>query len=249
VWDRFVVLISHCVTICTVVHWHDTAYTYVNIWSAPTVHCVRLLFIVITVNECCTSSPVHAQSHSYCNGTANCTVGHHCEALLFLGQNAFNANSVEEKLLFPFHVPQGAQTKYIYIFFFFSLSKFGSTQVIHKRKHQIIKHFFAEDICSPSCSTVCTYIHTYIHTCCHTVSWICQHWKRRVDGSCKYEQRKVYCLVEKSTWTVLYTANGLLCYVNIIVCIYVICVTNLRVSSFSLPSFNDCSRLQSDQNQ
>jgi len=31
------------------------------------------------------------QSHIYCNGTANCTVGHDCEAfLLLLGQIAFN---------------------------------------------------------------------------------------------------------------------------------------------------------------
>jgi len=29
-----------------------------------TVHCVRLLFIVITANECFTSSPVHAHSHT-----------------------------------------------------------------------------------------------------------------------------------------------------------------------------------------
>ena len=50
-----------------------------------------LLFIVITVNECCTSSPVHAH-----NGTANCTVGHDCEALLLLGQNVFNDSSVEK---------------------------------------------------------------------------------------------------------------------------------------------------------
>ena len=51
----------HTVTICTVVCWHDIAYIFVNIWSAPAVQCVRLLLIVISVNECCTSSPVHAQ--------------------------------------------------------------------------------------------------------------------------------------------------------------------------------------------
>jgi hypothetical protein len=49
------VLISHCVTICTAERCHDIAYTYVNIRSAPTVQCVRLLFVVITVNECCTA--------------------------------------------------------------------------------------------------------------------------------------------------------------------------------------------------
>ena len=86
--------VALCVTIYTVVHCHDTAYTSVNIWSAPTVHCVRLLFIVIIVNERCTSSTVPA--HSHCNGTANCAVGHHCDASLLLGQNAFNANSVEK---------------------------------------------------------------------------------------------------------------------------------------------------------
>jgi hypothetical protein len=40
------------------------------------------------------SSPVPARS--YCNGTANCTVGRDCEALLLLGQNEFSANSVKE---------------------------------------------------------------------------------------------------------------------------------------------------------
>ena len=40
-------------------------YTFLNIWTAPTVHCVRLLFIVITVNECCTSSPVHAHNQTF----------------------------------------------------------------------------------------------------------------------------------------------------------------------------------------
>ena len=94
------------------------------------------------------------QSHSYCNGTANCTVGHHCEALLFLGQNAFN---FVKKTTVPFHVPHGMQTKYI-IF---------ATWVPHK--HQNIKHFFAEDICSPFCSTVCT----YIHTCSNSVT-VCE---------------------------------------------------------------------------
>jgi len=49
--------------------------------------------------------------------------------------------------------------------------------------------------------------------------------------------------VEESTLTVLYTVNGLLCYVNIMVCIYVICITYLHVSSFSLSAFNDCCRL------
>jgi len=50
------------------------------------------------------------QSHSYCNGTANCTVGHDCEALLFLGQNAVN---FVKKTTVPFHVPHRIQTKYI----------------------------------------------------------------------------------------------------------------------------------------
>ena len=97
------------------------------------------------------------QSHSYCNGTANCTVGHHCEALLVLGQNAFN---FVKKTIVPFHVPHRTQTKYIVC----------ATSV--PRKHQIIKHFFAEDICSPVCSTICTYIyiHTYIHTCSNSVT-------------------------------------------------------------------------------
>ena len=72
-----------------------------------------------TYTQCCTSSPVHThndvpavlyihtmlyqQSYTYtqCNGTANCTVGHHCEALLLLGQNAVNDNCVEKKTTFP----------------------------------------------------------------------------------------------------------------------------------------------------
>ena len=112
-----------------------------------------------------------------------------------------------------------------------------------------------------------------------TVAWRSQQWGHVVDGYCKYEQRNVYCLLDKSTWTVLYTASGLLCYVNITVCMYVIWVTNIRVSSFSLSVFNplnaelnptchllallgahhilrvsrvrvnDCSRLLSDTNQ
>jgi len=61
--------------------------------------------------------------------------------------------------------------------------------------------------------------------------------------SCKYEQREIYCLVEKSTWTVLYAASGLLCYVNNMVCIYVVCVTNLHVPSWSISAFNDCCTL------
>jgi hypothetical protein len=125
---------------------HDTACTFANIWSAPSVHCVRLLFIVITVNECCTSSPVHAH-----NGTANCTVGHDCEALLLLGQNVFNANSVE-KTSFPFPMTHGIQIKYMVC------ANFSSTQVIHK-KYQIIKQFFAQDICSPF---TLPYVHKYM---------------------------------------------------------------------------------------
>lgn len=40
---------------------------------------------------------VQAVLYSYCNCTANCTVGRHdSEALLLLGQNAVNANSVEK---------------------------------------------------------------------------------------------------------------------------------------------------------
>ena len=77
-YDRFVVLISHCVTICTVECCHDIVYTFVNIWSAPTVHCVRLLFIVITVTvmlyqqSCtctvnCNAVPAVLYMHSYCN--------------------------------------------------------------------------------------------------------------------------------------------------------------------------------------
>ena len=50
----------------------------------------------------------------------------------------------------------------------------------------------------------------------------------------------------QSNWTIIYTANGLLGYVNITVCIYVIWVTNLRVLSWSILTFNDCSRLYSD---
>jgi hypothetical protein len=96
VWDRCVV-VSQYVKICNVVCCHDIAYKYVNIRSAPTVYCVRLLFDVITENECCTSSPVSA--HSYCNGTAVCTVGHDWEGLLLLGQNAFNAYSVKKSAL------------------------------------------------------------------------------------------------------------------------------------------------------
>jgi len=54
--------------------------------------------------------PAVLHMHISCNGTANCTVGHDCEALFFWRQNAFNDNYVK-KLLFPFQVPQGIKNK------------------------------------------------------------------------------------------------------------------------------------------
>ena len=131
----------HTVPICTVDSWHDITYTSVNIRSAPTVHCIRLLFIVITVNECCTSSPVHAH-----NGTANCTVGHDWEALLLLGKNAFNANSIKE-ITFPFRVPHCIHTKYIVC----ATSVPHKCQIISTSLHMIFAAYFAV-----------LYIHTYM---------------------------------------------------------------------------------------
>ena len=220
---------------CTVDSWHDIAYTSVNIRSAPAVHCVRLLFIVITVNECCTTSHVHAHS-----GTANCTVGHDCEALLLLGQNACNANCVKETT---FSVSSATQnTDWIHCF-----CNFISTQVIPKK---ISDHYA---LLERGYLQYYLYIHAWpisVTECEITYrAWRSQQWRQRIDESCNYEQRKVYCLVDKRTWTLFYTVNVLLCYVNIMVCICVIWFTNLIVSSWSISRFNYCSRIQSDQKQ
>jgi len=94
---------------------------------------------------------LYQQSCTAHNGTANCTVGHAWEALLLLGQNAFNANAVEKTSL-PFPMTHGVQTKYIVC------ANFSSTQVIHK-KYQIIKQFFAQDICGPF---TLPYVHKYM---------------------------------------------------------------------------------------
>jgi len=54
--------------------------------------------------------------------------------------------------------------------------------------------------------------------------------------------------VEKSTLTLRYTTNGLICYIDITGFIYVIWFTNLRVSSFSLSTYNAYAILQTHQN-
>jgi hypothetical protein len=78
--------------------WHDIAYTFVNSWTAPTAPCNAAVYCNhsqwMLYQQSCTCT----QSKSYCNGTANCTVGHDCVALLLLllWQNAFNVNSVHK---------------------------------------------------------------------------------------------------------------------------------------------------------
>jgi hypothetical protein len=75
-----------------------------------------------------------------------------------------------------------------------------------------------------------------------------EQWRNRVDGLCKYEQRKGQYLVEKLPE--LYITQQLYyCAVLMLRVVYVIWFRNLRVSSFLLSLFNDFSILQSDQNQ
>jgi hypothetical protein len=52
---------------------------------------------------------------------------------------------------------------------------------------------------------------------------------------------------KNSTTTLLYATNKILSYVNTVVCIHVIWVTNRRVLSFLFASFNDCCRWKSDK--
>jgi hypothetical protein len=86
--DVLVVLISHCVYCCVLTCY----YTYICQQSVSTnitlckaaVYCHHSQWMLYQQSCTCT------QSHSYCKGTANCTVGYDSEALLFLGQNAVN---------------------------------------------------------------------------------------------------------------------------------------------------------------
>jgi len=121
------------------------------------------------------------QTHSYCNVTANRIVGHDCEVLLFLGQNAFN---FVKKTTVLFRVRHGIQTKYIVC----------ATSV--PCNYLIIKHIFAEHIWSPFCSTVYTYIQIYIHTYTNSV---------KVDeiSYCGMMQS----IVETQSWWILWTCK------------------------------------------
>jgi hypothetical protein len=140
----------------------------------------------------------------------------------------FNANSVHN-YCFPFPVSHRIQTDYIVCV------------TSDPPQYHIIKHFFAQDICSPCCSTICTYIHV------PTVS-LCEIPYHRIGGSCEYEQRKVNCLVGKCTE--LYFIEQLYNFLcQHYVCIYVIWVTNICVQSVTVPTFKDCCTLQADQKQ
>jgi hypothetical protein len=109
-----------------------------------------LLFIVITVNECCTSSPVHAHNQTDTVMVLLTVLWAMTVWPYYYFGKMHSMLILYRKLLFPFHVPHGIQTKYIVC------------ATSDPPKYQIIKHLFAEDNWSPFCSTVCTYMHVAI---------------------------------------------------------------------------------------
>jgi hypothetical protein len=128
------------------------------------------------------------------------------------------------KLLFPFHVPHRIQTEYI------------ACVTSDPPQCHIIKHFFAQDICSPCCSNMCTYIHVPTVSLCEKpyLAWSSQQWRNRIGGSCEYEQRNVNCLAEKCTE--LYFAQQL----DKFVCYHYVCVYmsfGLKLFVYSLSQF------------